>query len=376
MHKIRMIVVQPSSFCNINCRYCYVPNRQNKAKMEEGTIKKLAHRINESPLIDTEVEILWHAGEPLAVGIAYFENALNILSENCEKKLHHTIQTNGLLVNDKWIALFKKHNFGVGISIDGPEFLHDECRKTWNNKPTHKRVLQSYLKLAESNIDAGALCVLTRNSLKYPDEIFDFFVENNFKWVGFNVEEIENDNKTTSLSEIPVISHFENEYQIFIKRIFSLWSENQGKIEIREITDILNIVRDKYDNPAATRIPDETIPMKIVTIHKNGNVSTFSPELAGGESKRHNDFVIGNIESSSFQDMLNSDVLEAMSSEIFSGIKMCAKQCLFFDFCGGAYTSNRFYEHGRFDLSETTSCRFHRKTLTNVILQSIALPKS
>ncbi|MGI5359979.1 cyclophane-forming radical SAM/SPASM peptide maturase GrrM/OscB [Streptomyces sp. CA-252508] len=373
---VHQVIVQATSLCNLNCSYCYVPNRRDNFTMSTATLENSISKVLASPLASTKVEFLWHAGEPLAAGIRHFEKAMEFIAAHNTRGLavETAVQTNGTLIDERWCDFFVKHGMGVGISIDGPKALHDINRVNWSEKGSHDAAMRGYRKLVASGIRVGALCVLTRDSLQHPDEIFDFFVDNGFTGVGFNVEEIENSNATSSLSADQLRGEeVISEYRIFMERIFDRWQEDPTVIEIREVSHLLTVIEEKLSDQNYRRIPDETQRLAIITIHKNGDISTFSPEFAGSQSEEFDNFVIANINSDgTLESLLSGPRLERISEEVRQGILACARECLYFDLCGAAYTSNKFFENGSLRSTETTACRLHSQTLSEVILSKLA----
>src|SRR5438105_2450700 len=64
---IQLLILQPTPFCNIDCRYCYLPNRSDIRAMELDTVWETATKITAEGLLGESVTIVWHAGEPLTL---------------------------------------------------------------------------------------------------------------------------------------------------------------------------------------------------------------------------------------------------------------------------------------------------------------------
>ena len=128
--RLRLLILQPTAFCNISCRYCYLPNRNETHRLQVDDLETVVHRLVKDDLFGEFVEICWHAGEPLAVGVPYYEAAVrtirNIIPSGTA--ICHTIQTNGLLINQDWCRFFADNGVNLGISLDGPEDIHDRYR--------------------------------------------------------------------------------------------------------------------------------------------------------------------------------------------------------------------------------------------------------
>jgi uncharacterized protein len=101
--------------------------------------------------------IVWHGGEPLSCGLSHFEKLLTpLVRPTLKNKINHGIQTNCTLITDDWCDLFKKHNFKVGISIDGPNFFNKN-RVDWNGKEAYKSIIKGIEYLKKHNINFSAM---------------------------------------------------------------------------------------------------------------------------------------------------------------------------------------------------------------------------
>lgn len=377
---LKLIVVQPTSLCNLNCSYCYVPNRKDKTIMNYVVLENLIAKVFSSKFTDEEgVEFLWHAGEPLLAGLDFYKTAINLIQHYNEKNIPviNSIQTNGTLVTDEWCDFFKENNINIGFSLDGPDFINGKYRKKWSGKSAHSSIMKGLRKLHENGIKPGLLCVLTKDSLQYPDELFQFFLENEFHSIGFNIEEIENENTFSSLKpeggNHDVTKEIKDLYSKFISRFFDLWFPHRQSIKLREFEDIIYIIDRKLQGIDHVRTPDELKRLGIVTIQKNGNITTYSPEFAGAKSEKYSNFIVGNIMTDNFEDILNNENFKYISSEVDKRIDSCKTSCEYFDVCGGAYISNLFFETESLIGTESSSCILHRKVLSNALIDKLNL---
>ena len=114
---VERIVMQPTQLCNLNCSYCYLPDRDKNWKMEPIIAERVAQGITE---LGNAVEIIWHGGEPLSRGLPYFTKLVDHFDRLREQELvRHAIQTNATLINERWSEFFRNHQFRVGVSTDG-----------------------------------------------------------------------------------------------------------------------------------------------------------------------------------------------------------------------------------------------------------------
>lgn len=324
-----------------------------------------------SSLVPESLTVLWHAGEPLAAGRGFFEDAAAVLQRNnvhC-KQIVQTLQTNGTLINQKWCDLFKRHHFQVGLSFDGPEFLHDRNRVGWHGKGSFAAAMKGLDQLKSNGVTFSGICVLTSESLNYPDEVFDFFVDSGFSSFAFNVEEIEAAHRKSSLLDGLEFTDTRKRYVTFMERIAERWIMAKGQVYIREFEHMAQMVLANKRFERYVPMLDVSQGLQIVTIRTDGCIVTYSPELATGDGQDGDAFVIGHIEAlEELEDLFSAAKYRALRAEIKKGISKCADECAYFSMCGGGWPSNKYAENGTFNCSETRSCVLHTKLLADIVI--------
>lgn len=374
---VTLVIIQPTSLCNLNCRYCYVAGRRDPARMDRTLLETTFARILRSDHArGRRIEFLWHAGEPLTVGIDYFRRAIELTERyrGPETTTVHAVQTNAVLVTPEWASFFKENGFRVGVSIDGPAILHDRNRRDWAGRGSFEKVMRGFRTLQEADVRPGALAVVTRETLDCPDELFHFFIDNEICSFGLNTEEVENVHTETSFGATNAAppAWLRRRFEAFFGRIFDLWWPVRDFVCVREIRDVVYAIREKMRNPEYSRQPDESAEMGIITILKNGDISTFSPEMAGAEAPAYNNFIVGNVaEIDSIDDIRRHPTYRAMKRDIMRGREACARTCRYFDLCGSAFISNRYFETGRLDGTESTTCILQRQIVARLVLSRL-----
>ncbi|RPH88779.1 MAG: radical SAM protein, partial [Desulfobacteraceae bacterium] len=141
------IMAKPTgSACNLNCAYCFFLKKKalypgSDFRMSEEVLEAYIKQLLEAHQVP-QVTVAWQGGEPTLMGLDFFRRSLE-LQEKYRRPgtvIENTFQTNGTLIDDEWAAFFKQHNFLVGISIDGPEAMHDTYRVDKGSQPTFARV--------------------------------------------------------------------------------------------------------------------------------------------------------------------------------------------------------------------------------------------
>lgn len=144
------------------------------------TLEKLTKQyIEEQPDTCREVQLVWQGGEPMLAGIAFYEKAI-ALQEKYHRpgmRITNAIQTNGTLITNRWVDFLKRHDFQVGISIDGTATIHDAERIYYTGKSSHQKVIDAYHKLQHAEIKTNILCVVHQGNVGMGEEIYRYFVE-------------------------------------------------------------------------------------------------------------------------------------------------------------------------------------------------------
>jgi uncharacterized protein len=69
---VELLVIQPTPFCNINCSYCYLPDRRSKAVVSKETLSNLFAEVFASNWIRDCLSVVWHAGEPMVLPVEFY----------------------------------------------------------------------------------------------------------------------------------------------------------------------------------------------------------------------------------------------------------------------------------------------------------------
>ncbi len=365
---LRLLVLQPTTFCNLDCSYCYLPDRKSRYKFSLDLLEPIFKKIFYSQLLDRGFTVVWHAGEPLTVPISFYESACSIIEQLNQEinsnpyDISHSIQTNGTLITQTWCDFFKAYDIKVGVSIDGPAFIHDAYRKTRTGIGTHSSTMRGISLLRKNNIDFSTISVVTEKSLDYPDEIFNFFRANRIRNVGFNVEEIEGINLSSSLQKLDI----QERYRHFMERLYDLAKETKGDLRVREFENTKKLICSD-----GKKIQGQGTPFSMINIAYNGDFSTFSPELLSMESSTYGDFIIGNILPDNFKYVVKTDKFQRINRDIQAGVDLCQKTCPYFSVCGGGAPSNKYFENDSFRTTETLYCKYTTKIITDIVLKDI-----
>lgn len=363
---IEIVVVQPTPFCNIDCSYCYLPNRSDKSVISLETIATLFTKVFASGWTLPEITVIWHAGEPLVMPVSFYRTAFDLIERlrPAEQRLFHSIQTNGTLISDDWCALFSDYDVRVGVSIDGPRHVHDARRVTRSGQGTFDRTLRGIRKLREHNVPFHIITVLSEALMDMPDALHDFYVSEGIRQICFNIEESEGQ----YVSDMLGLADVRDRFSRFMARF---WEVSRAQGEIGAIREIDSMISRIFRPEQAEFRNVQTAPLGILTVDHSGNVSTFSPELLGYKNADYADFIIGNINSDSLAEIRANPTLLAMERDIQAGVDACRAGCEYFSICGGGAPVNKLAENGQFASTRTKFCTLIEMAMTDLILDSV-----
>jgi uncharacterized protein len=364
---IELLVVQPTPFCNIDCRYCYLPGRNSKAVMARETLRNLFAQVFASGWARGGLSVVWHAGEPMVLPIEFYRDAFALIDglKPADIEVVHSFQTNGTLIDEDWCRFFAEARINLGVSIDGPRHFHDRNRLTRSGRGTFDKTIAGIRLLRRHEVPFHVISVLTEASLAAPDEMFDFYLSEGIAQVCFNVEESEGGHVSQSFAEAGI----DRAYYRFLSEFWRLSSVHPGKIEfIREIEHALHQVIRPKEAPMRNQLVE---PFAVTSVDWAGNVSTFSPELLGLKNPAYGDFLIGNVNRQTLAEMAAAPALRRMHADIAAGVALCRGTCDYFSVCGGGEPVNKLFENGSFVSAQTTYCRMTRMRATDLVLDAL-----
>jgi uncharacterized protein len=365
-----MVVLQPTAFCNIDCSYCYLPDRSNKHVMALSTVERLFGEVFASGWAAPELTVVWHAGEPLMAPLAFYRAAFAAIERLRPAGLvvKHTFQTNGTLIDDDWCAFFLEWQAGVGVSIDGPRELHDRHRKTRSGAGTFDRTLAGIRRLRTNDVPFHVITVLGRDSLALADEMLAFYIGEGIEQVCFNVEESEGDHVSSLFGSANQEGpELRQRYAAFLRRFWHA-ARASGRIKfVREIELALPRVFRPSGLPESNI---QTEPLAMLNMDSHGNVSSFSPELLGLKSAEYGDYLLGNINRQSLAEIHATCLASPLHRDIQSGVRACKESCDYFSVCGGGAPVNKLFENGSFASTRTAFCELTQMVPTDLILEA------
>jgi uncharacterized protein len=348
------VIMQPTTLCNLDCSYCYLPFRATDQRMRVEVAQAVAATVNDWVTLASRFSVIWHGGEPLSAGREHLASLMAPFHG-----VEHHIQTNATLIDDAWCDFFLKADIRVGVSIDGTA-AQTAQRVDRAGRPAYDKIMKGIGRLRARGIPFAALCVVSDPRPGLAAEIYAFFRDLGCHSLGINVEEQEGVNLRSN-------AHTGADVQTFWAELAGAWRADPA-IELREIEWAL-----WYAGATLAGNADELLPRRIdpiPTIAHDGDVVLLSPELAGFTDTHYGAFASGNVTHTGLAELLECTAAEPSGwiAEYLKGVEACRSTCPYFGFCGGAHAANRYFEHGRFDGTETHHCRNSKIRLLEGVL--------
>ena len=181
----------------------------------------------------------WQGGEPTLMGLDFFRRVTELQQQYGQdgQAVGNALQTNGVLLDSKWCQFLHEYKFLLGISLDGPQHLHDYYRRTRGGQGTYEQVMTGIVHCRAHRVEFNILVLLNDRNVAAPDELFDFFVEQEFLFLQF-IPCVERDPQTNRPTEFSITPQ---QYGDFLCRLFDRWMEyGPDKLSIRLFDSVMS----------------------------------------------------------------------------------------------------------------------------------------
>ena len=256
--------------CNTACEYCFYSAKTNlfgsgSHRMTDEILRKM---IGDYLSLELPVSsFAWQGGEPTLMGLDFYEEVINLQKKYSKdgQVVSNALQTNGILLDDKWCKFLNEYKFLIGISLDGPKKYHDYYRLDKAGHGTFDRVMAAVENCRKNKVEFNILVLLNNMNVEAPDELFNFFIAEKIRYLQF-IPCVE---KNLSSGKIADFSITSEQYGEFLCRIFDRWLEyGPEKISIRICDSMLNFIfYGRHTNCTFNRKCDD-----YVVIEHNGDV--------------------------------------------------------------------------------------------------------
>ncbi|MFW6014420.1 MAG: His-Xaa-Ser system radical SAM maturase HxsB [Candidatus Nanoarchaeia archaeon] len=315
--------------CNLNCIYCHAsskPYGEKQYDMDEETAKKTVDLIFQTP--SKQITIEFQGGEPLLNFeiIKYIVNYAKEKNKEIQKDLRFSVVSNLLPLTNEMLNFFIEQGVHICTSLDGPKELHD------HNRGAYDKTIEAINKIRKENKKQGvmwkmnALVTITRESLKYPREIIDEYIDKGFHQIHLRNLNILGCAKSNNKIYYPA-EEFNEFWKKSMDYIIELNKKGTKFIE-RKTQIILRKLYESYDpNYTELRSPCGAIIGQL-TYNYNGDVYTCDE----GRMIKEDLFNIGKVDNS-YPEITTSDQACSIIASSVNDTQFCDK-CVYKPFCG------------------------------------------
>jgi uncharacterized protein len=333
------------AICNLDCQYCFFLSKEqlypgSKFRMADDLLETYIQQLLASHQTP-EVTIAWQGGEPTLMGLEFFQRSIELVEKHQKpgQKVTHTLQTNGTRLDDEWGQFFKQHNFLIGLSVDGPQHLHDTYRVDKLGRGSFKQVMQGWKTLKKHEVDFNILCTVNAANGDRALEVYRFFRDQlGAEFIQFIpiIERVNADGSTLIQSGDRVTERSVKPEQFgqFLIDVFDEWVRRDvGKVFIQHFDAAL---ANWVGVPPSVCIFSKTCGTALALEH-NGDLYSCDHFVEP-------DYKLGNIQETPMIELIASDRQRQFGQAKFDTLPKYCRNCEVRFACNGGCPKNRFIE--------------------------------
>ena len=363
IHDTLVIIIELSPYCNLGCKYCFrnAPNAKSdkievNSEFEDAIIEKVIQVKKKRVIIE------FQGGEPLLCF-----SSIKRISETIKRKVNgqnvlFRLQTNGTLLTKSICDYLNEHNIACGVSLDGPQYLHDEHRPFLDSKGSYGVITKNLHREKQCGREYGIVTVITRPS-DIPEIVYSF-IHSGYRHFRLNSVFCQGrESKDTCLHE-----DFQKGLTSYLCTALDIIQESYltDGMPIREL-NIVNMIENLCTlsrenlclrNPCGAAA-------SMLSISSDGTIYPCHQML------ENRNFIMGSIfESEGLTEILdNSEIAQFMRTRDANAMANC-RDCKWRNFCGGGCT-NRAVEVYNSIFRKDPQC-LHLYTMFESLLWKIA----
>ena len=341
-YPFNMITKPIGPLCNLHCAYCFYltkeqlfPHENKKEFIMSSEIREeyIKQYILTQPEGTPEVVFGWQGGEPTLLGIDFFKDVLRLQKKHNPRgmTIRNSIQSNGTLITDEMANFFKENNFLVGISVDGPEELHNKYRLDRSGKGSFSRVMTGMENLKKHNVDFNTLTVVQDDNSLYPLEVYEFLKQSGSGYIQF-IPIVEPDysggKRTTGGRTVPSL-----QWGKFLTSVFQQWlKEDIGKVFVQHF----DLTLGQYMGQPSSICVHGKYCGKALAIEHDGSIYSCDHFVNPENYLGHISESLAETAGSEKQIRFGMDKFDALPEECLN--------CLYLPLCSGGCPKNRLIE--------------------------------
>jgi uncharacterized protein len=322
--------------CNMRCRYCYYLEKERL--YPNGELFRMPHDLLEAYIVqhidaspDELIRFSWHGGEPTLLRLDYFRTIVELQRKHrpSDRPIANGIQTNGTLLDDAWCSFLAAEGFAVGLSLDGPQELHDRCRLGREGRSTFLQTMRGYERLRAHGVLTDVLCVLNAHNVVHPLEVYRFFKDIEAPYVTFLPLVTRQQGAKEGVSALSVRPE---EWGDFLCTVFDEWmSGDIGRIKVQIFEEALRTSFGQEHSLCIFRPMCGDIPV----VEHNGDCYSCDHFVDA-------DHFLGNIGDKPLVEMIDGAGQKAFGLAKLKALPSICRVCEVREMCHGECPKNRF----------------------------------
>lgn len=188
MKPFSLLIKPVSADCNLRCDYCFYLDHarlyptERRHRMSDETLENMiaSYMATDQP----QYVFGWQGGEPTLMGVDFFRRVTDLQKKYARPGavVANGLQTNATLIDDAMARHFAEYKFLVGVSLDGPDAMHDRFRRTGAGKPSHRRVREGIARLGRYGVEFNILVLVSAANVEHGREVYRYLSDNGFNY--------------------------------------------------------------------------------------------------------------------------------------------------------------------------------------------------
>ena len=323
------VMLKPvGSRCNLACRYCYY---LDKARHEEMSDELLDEFIRQYLEAQTQPEVLftWHGGEPLLRPISFYQKAMQMQQRYAHgRTIDNCLQTNGTLITKEWCQFFHDNHFLIGISIDGPQDMHDAYRLSPRQQSSWQQVMHAIDLLNQYDVMWNAMATVNHLTADEPQRFYRFFREIGCQFLQFTPVVERQHGKVADFSVSP------RQWGNFLCGVFDEWVlQDIGEVYVQ----LFDATLANWVGEAPGLCSMSPLCGRCAAMESNGDVYSCDHFVFP-------EYLLGNIRTSTLTSLLYGECQQQFGRNKSETLSRQCRECPFLFACHGECPRNRFVD--------------------------------
>jgi len=328
------------AICNLDCKYCFFLSKEqlypdSKFRMADEVLASYLQQYIQAQKTP-EINIAWQGGEPTLMGLEFFQKSIDLAKKYKQPRtqISYAIQTNGTKLDHQWGAFLKENKFLVGISIDGPQAIHDKYRVDKGGRGSFNQVMRGLEILKKHNVDFNILCTVHAGNGNHPLEVYRFFRDElEAEFIQF-IPIVERDNRTgfQEGSRVTRRSIKAKQYGQFLSDIFDEWIK----------TDVARVYVQIFDIALGAWVGEPAAVCVFAPTCGNALALEHNGDLYACDHFVEPDYLLGNILEENMLRLIGSDQQRQFGRDKLDSLPRYCRECEVRFVCHGGCPKNRF----------------------------------